>query len=79
MDARATRREGSEAPFASPDRALLSLHGISKLFPGVVALSDVSLEFRQGEVHALVGENASRQVDVDQDPVWRGRSHEWVD
>jgi len=59
MDARATRREGSEAPFASPDRALLSLHGISKLFPGVVALSDVSLEFRQGEVHALIGENGA--------------------
>jgi len=59
MDARAMEREGSEAPFASPDRALLSLHGISKQYPGVVALSDVSLEFRQGEVHALIGENGA--------------------
>jgi len=38
---------------------LLSLHGISKQFPGVIALSDVSMEFRAGEVHALVGENGA--------------------
>lgn len=38
---------------------LLSLHGISKQFPGVIALSDVSMDFRAGEVHALVGENGA--------------------
>lgn len=38
---------------------LLTMHGISKSFPGVQALRDVSLEVRAGEVHALVGENGA--------------------
>lgn len=32
---------------------------VSKSFPGVKALSDVSLDFYPGEVHALVGENGA--------------------
>ena len=44
---------------ARVEGSLLSLHGISKQFPGVIALSDVSMEFRAGEVHALVGENGA--------------------
>ncbi len=32
---------------------------ISKRFPGVVALDDVSLQFYPGEVHAVVGENGA--------------------
>jgi ribose transport system ATP-binding protein len=35
------------------------MRGISKAFPGVRALQDVSLEVRAGEVHALVGENGA--------------------
>jgi ribose transport system ATP-binding protein len=38
---------------------LLKMEGISKSFPGVKALSDVQLELRSGEVHALVGENGA--------------------
>lgn len=38
---------------------LLEMRGISKRFPGVQALQDVSLEMRAGEVHALVGENGA--------------------
>ncbi|NLU53052.1 MAG: sugar ABC transporter ATP-binding protein [Clostridiaceae bacterium] len=38
---------------------ILSLRGITKYYPGVVALNDVSLEFRRGEVHALIGENGA--------------------
>ncbi len=38
---------------------LLSLTGISKSFPGVKALSDVSLELYPGTVTALVGENGA--------------------
>jgi len=41
------------------DAPLLTMHGISKSFPGVQALQDVSLEIRAGEVHALVGENGA--------------------
>ena len=33
--------------------------GISKRFPGVQALSDVTLEVEAGEVHALLGENGA--------------------
>jgi len=37
----------------------LRLSGISKRFPGVQALSDVSLDCVAGEVHAVLGENGS--------------------
>lgn len=38
---------------------LLALDGVDKSFPGVRALTDVSIEVRRGEVHALVGENGA--------------------
>jgi galactofuranose transport system ATP-binding protein len=38
---------------------LLDMHGISKGFPGVVALADARLRVGRGEVHALVGENGA--------------------
>src|SRR6516164_11057255 len=38
---------------------LFELQGISKEFPGIKALDDVSLEIRAGEVHMLVGENGA--------------------
>lgn len=38
---------------------LLSVEGISKSFPGVKALDDVSFEVRPGTVHALCGENGA--------------------
>jgi len=38
---------------------ILQMKGIRKTFPGVVALDDVSLTVRRGEVHALVGENGA--------------------
>jgi ribose transport system ATP-binding protein len=38
---------------------VIRVTGISKSFPGVRALVDVSFEVRSGEVHALLGENGS--------------------
>jgi ribose transport system ATP-binding protein len=40
-------------------RPLLRLIGITKRFPGVVALDDVDLALHAGVVHALTGENGS--------------------
>ena len=37
----------------------LSLKNIRKVFPGVVALDGVSIDFYPGEIHALIGENGA--------------------
>src|SRR5438045_9553063 len=39
--------------------AILELTHISKRFPGVVALDDVSLSIERGSCHALMGENGA--------------------
>ncbi|QBH97381.1 sugar ABC transporter ATP-binding protein [Limnobaculum zhutongyuii] len=41
------------------DDTLLDIKGISKSFPGVRALHDVSLTLRRGEIMALLGENGA--------------------
>jgi ABC-type sugar transport system ATPase subunit len=38
---------------------ILEMRNITKLFPGVRALDDVSLKVEEGEIHALVGENGA--------------------
>lgn len=41
---------------------VLEMRSITKTFPGVTALADVNLIVREGEIHAICGENGSRQV-----------------
>ena len=38
---------------------ILEMRGITKAFPGVKALSDVNLDVRRGEIHAICGENGA--------------------
>ncbi|NCD32706.1 MAG: sugar ABC transporter ATP-binding protein [Spartobacteria bacterium] len=41
------------------DDNILMLNGITKTYPGVIALNDVTIHVKRGEVHALVGENGA--------------------
>ena len=43
----------------SSEDNILELRHISKYYPGVTALDDVSLSVRRGEIHALIGENGA--------------------
>ena len=49
----------SAEPNALTPQARLEVSGIRKQFPGVVALDNVSLRLRAGEIHALLGENGA--------------------
>lgn len=43
----------------APRDVILEVKGLSKYYPGVRALDDVSVDFERGEVHALAGENGA--------------------
>lgn len=38
---------------------VLELKGITKIFPGVKALDGVHFQLKEGEIHALMGENGA--------------------
>ena len=39
--------------------SLMELKHVTKRFPGVVALRNMSLEIKPGEIHGLIGENGA--------------------
>ncbi|MBC7189575.1 sugar ABC transporter ATP-binding protein, partial [Candidatus Aerophobetes bacterium] len=41
------------------NNVIIKMEGITKSFPGVIALKDVNFSLNKGEVHALVGENGA--------------------
>lgn len=41
------------------DDIILDIRNVTKQFPGVLALSDVSLQIKRGEIHGLCGENGA--------------------
>jgi len=43
----------------TPDRSVVEFRGVSRHYPGVKAVEDVSLHVRSGEVHVLAGENGA--------------------
>ena len=47
------------SPAAPPGSVILEMREITKEFPGVKALSDVSITVRRGEVQAICGENGA--------------------
>ena len=45
-----------------PENTILSVKNIVKTYPGVIAINHFSMEVREGEVHALIGENGAGQL-----------------
>jgi D-xylose transport system ATP-binding protein len=41
------------------DDVILDIRNVTKQFPGITALSDVSIQIRRGEIHGLCGENGA--------------------
>src|SRR6218665_3203186 len=50
---------GGRPPVPPGPACLLQVRGVSKSFPGVVALANVQSRLRPGSVHALLGENGA--------------------
>ena len=47
------RKIDPEAPFA------IEMRNITKVFPGIIANDNITLQLRRGEIHALLGENGA--------------------
>jgi branched-chain amino acid transport system ATP-binding protein/branched-chain amino acid transport system permease protein len=54
----------AEAGAAAPGPVVLRLDGVSKVYGGVVAVADVTLEVRAGTIHSLIGPNGAGKTTV---------------
>lgn len=45
---------------------VLEMKNVTKRFPGVIALKEVSIAVEKGEVMAICGENGARKVHADE-------------
>jgi ribose transport system ATP-binding protein len=45
--------------YSDQNKHILSVNGVTKTFPGVIALDNVSLKVQKGQVHGIVGENGA--------------------
>ncbi len=54
-----TMRAVRESGAVPESEFILEVDGVTKEFPGVVALDDVKFQLRRGSVHALMGENGA--------------------
>lgn len=55
----ATQTTQTQKADSSKRDTVLEVKGLSKYYPGVRALDDVSVDFERGEIHALAGENGA--------------------
>lgn len=53
------RSTAPETARSTNSEPVLSVRGLTKRFPGVLANDDISLDFFPGEIHALLGENGA--------------------
>ena len=44
---------------------ILEVQGLTKVYPGVVALDHMNLQVRRGEIHAIMGGKRCRKIHPD--------------
>ncbi|MBR0538122.1 MAG: ATP-binding cassette domain-containing protein, partial [Clostridia bacterium] len=54
-----TRKAPSPAPETEGSPYVIEMRGITKVFPGIVANDNITLQLKRGEIHALLGENGA--------------------